>query len=348
MNVIKHLATACLLLLPFSSVAKDDQWLTNMDQAQEAAKAEGKDIFMFYTGSDWCYWCIVLEGEVLTKPAFLEYARDNLILVELDFPADEEAISEQQWAHNERWREKYPPKGYPTVYLTDGDVKRYAQTGYRRGGEQAYVEHLQQLKQNAGIVADAMAKADAATDLQRAQYLDKALSAEGGFLEDRKRLNSEVYELSAANAQLRRKYRDVVGNDDIEVKLSAVLASREDNEKTYQALYSLWQEYQDLRSGDSFGMLLSQLGIYGGYVGKREWVYGFYEGIVNDDSYAMSIRQAMGQLIAQKIAEAEGIEKGMAYFDVMSAMNPDVDSRPDRARFLAHLENLKERGIIEQ
>ena len=41
---------------------------------------------MDFTGSDWCPWCIKLDKDIFSKPEFADYAKTNLVLVQLDFP----------------------------------------------------------------------------------------------------------------------------------------------------------------------------------------------------------------------------------------------------------------------
>jgi protein disulfide-isomerase len=38
--------------------------------------------------SDWCGWCIRLDKEVFSQPEFVDYAKENVVLVKLDFPRD--------------------------------------------------------------------------------------------------------------------------------------------------------------------------------------------------------------------------------------------------------------------
>ena len=61
-------------------------WLTDLSVVQAKAKEEGKPILMDFTGSDWCSWCIKLKKEVFSKPAFIDYANEHLILMTVDFP----------------------------------------------------------------------------------------------------------------------------------------------------------------------------------------------------------------------------------------------------------------------
>src|SRR5262245_30005189 len=61
-------------------------WLTDLPAAEAQAKAEGKFVLINFTGSDWCGWCMKLRKEVFLKSEFNDYAKTNLILVEVDFP----------------------------------------------------------------------------------------------------------------------------------------------------------------------------------------------------------------------------------------------------------------------
>ena len=75
---------ACWALM--QAGAEEVQWLTDLPKAQAKAKAENKLIMLDFTGSDWCGWCIKLNKEVFSKPDFAEFARKNLVAVEVDFP----------------------------------------------------------------------------------------------------------------------------------------------------------------------------------------------------------------------------------------------------------------------
>lgn len=48
--------------------------MTDFEAAKATAQAEGKPLFLYFTGSDWCVWCIRLEEEVFSREAFVNYA----------------------------------------------------------------------------------------------------------------------------------------------------------------------------------------------------------------------------------------------------------------------------------
>lgn len=119
-------------------------WLTDLSVVQAKAKEEGKPILMDFTGSDWCSWCIKLKKEVFSKPAFIDYANEHLILMTVDFPnrkQQEESLKDQ----NNTLMDAYNVKGFPTIILVDAEGKVLGETGYRRGGPESYVDHLKSL-----------------------------------------------------------------------------------------------------------------------------------------------------------------------------------------------------------
>lgn len=126
--------------------AEELNWLTDVPKAQAQAKAEKKLVMLDFTGSDWCGWCIKLHNEVFSKPEFSEYAKKNLVLVEVDFPR-KKAQTEQLKKANEALQEKYKIEGYPTIIVLDENGKKVGELGYQPGGPKAFIAELDKLKQ---------------------------------------------------------------------------------------------------------------------------------------------------------------------------------------------------------
>ena len=83
----KLLITLLGILTMSSSILAAEGWITDYTQGVEEAKKSNKNMMVLFTGSDWCIWCKRLHSEILVKDEFTNFAKDNLILVELDFPA---------------------------------------------------------------------------------------------------------------------------------------------------------------------------------------------------------------------------------------------------------------------
>ncbi|CAA6676573.1 MULTISPECIES: thioredoxin family protein [unclassified Lentimonas] len=143
----KLLSLLCVTFLGLAATAfASDGWMTDFDAAKAKAKAEDKPMLLDFTGSDWCGWCIKLDKEVFGEAAFKEYASSELVLVELDFPRGKEQSAELK-AQNEKLAKQYGIRGFPTILVLSPDGELIEQTGYQRGGAEAYVEHIK------GIVA---------------------------------------------------------------------------------------------------------------------------------------------------------------------------------------------------
>ena len=119
-------------------------WIENFDLASKQAKAENKYMLLDFTGSDWCGWCITLNNEVFSKDSFQSYAKDNLVLVELDFPQTKKQSDEIK-KQNNALAQKYGIRGFPTILILNSEGELVAQTGYRRGGPDAYVAYLKEV-----------------------------------------------------------------------------------------------------------------------------------------------------------------------------------------------------------
>ena len=124
--------------------AEELKWTTDLPKAQAQAKAEKKLVLMDFTGSDWCGWCIKLHKEVFSQQEFADYAKKNLVLVEVDFPRAKEQSAALKKA-NQALQEKYKIEGFPTIIVLDGEGKKLGELGYEPGPKQ-FLDKLEKLK----------------------------------------------------------------------------------------------------------------------------------------------------------------------------------------------------------
>jgi len=118
----------CTSLLTLNALAGKTGWDDNYEKALTEAKADGKLVLLDFTGSDWCGWCIKLDDEVFTKSDFKKFAKDHLVLVELDYPRSKrqtKKLTEQ----NAALKEKFAVRGYPTLIVVDAEGKEQARWG---------------------------------------------------------------------------------------------------------------------------------------------------------------------------------------------------------------------------
>ncbi|MFC1745631.1 thioredoxin family protein [Candidatus Riflebacteria bacterium] len=116
-------------------------WTQIYAEAALKAKEQNKVLFVYFSGSDWCYWCKKLHTEVLTQKAFTDFAGENFVLLLCDFPKKTE-LPPHIKKQNKALAKKYNVKGVPTIILLDSTEKMLGRTGYREGGAETYIEHL--------------------------------------------------------------------------------------------------------------------------------------------------------------------------------------------------------------
>jgi protein disulfide-isomerase len=136
---------ALFIVGAFASQAQELKWYTDVKEAITVSNKENKPMLMFFTGSDWCGWCIRLQNEVLKTTEFQKWATDNVILVELDYPRRTPQTPEIKNQNNEL-QQAFGIQGFPTVFFTsaeskDGKInfKGLGQTGYVAGGPSAWL-----------------------------------------------------------------------------------------------------------------------------------------------------------------------------------------------------------------
>jgi len=142
-NFISLLIAIGLTLISITASA-ESSWVTDYKKAQEDAKAGKKLMFLEFTGSDWCGWCMKLDKEVFSTPEFQNYASRNLILVKLDFPRrrpQTEALKKQ----NEQLAQKYGIQGFPTIIVLNGQGEKVGELGYMEGGPSPFLAKLETL-----------------------------------------------------------------------------------------------------------------------------------------------------------------------------------------------------------
>jgi protein disulfide-isomerase len=137
-------AASVLISAPFASA--ESGWLTDYKKAQEEAKAGNKFLLLDFTGSDWCGWCKKFDKEVLLQPEFKDFARDNLVVVELDFPRGKPQTPELK-KQNRELAMQYEIVGFPTIVILSADgQKLWRYDGYFPDGPTAFIAQLQKLR----------------------------------------------------------------------------------------------------------------------------------------------------------------------------------------------------------
>ena len=144
MKKIAALLIVCCAALQLRAAALD--WTTDAQAALAKASAENKLVLLDFTGSDWCGWCIKFKKEALDTQEFQDFAANNLVLVEVDFPRRKAQSADVKKA-NKALAEKYNVSGYPTFVVLNKDGKEIGrQDGYEPGGAKAFIDKINGFK----------------------------------------------------------------------------------------------------------------------------------------------------------------------------------------------------------
>ena len=119
--------------------AKNDGWLVLIDEAYAESEKTGKPILANFTGSDWCGWCKRLDKSVFHHKEFQDWADDNVVLLELDFPRRfkvPQFIQEQ----NANLQRAFQVRGFPTLWLFELEKDDAGQFNVNALGKTGYTK----------------------------------------------------------------------------------------------------------------------------------------------------------------------------------------------------------------
>tara|TARA_Y100000385_G_scaffold79583_1_gene81086 strand:- start:1274 stop:1741 length:468 start_codon:yes stop_codon:yes gene_type:complete len=121
-------------------------WHTDLNKAVNISITDKKPIMLFFTGSDWCGWCMRLKKEVFNFPEFEIWSRDNVVLVELDFPR-RKTIDPKILNQNRELARMFGVSGYPTIWFVNPqrldsnklNFIKLGKLGYLAGGTNKWI-----------------------------------------------------------------------------------------------------------------------------------------------------------------------------------------------------------------
>lgn len=139
------------LFLGFSQAQETTlYWEADINKAITESIEKDKKVLIFFTGSDWCGWCIKLQKEVFQKEEFINWSKDY-ILVELDFPRKKQ-VDQETLQRNYQIQQIFQVQGYPAVFVVKPEKKEdgkinlnaLARTGYVAGGPEKWIVSVEQ------------------------------------------------------------------------------------------------------------------------------------------------------------------------------------------------------------
>ncbi len=247
------LTLSCVLLC-----AEKIVWHSSLEEAQQIAEVENKNLFLYFTGSDWCPWCKKMRTEILENEAFEKIASSLFVFVLVDFPKHNYLSSSEQ-AQNENLRQQYAVEGFPMVVLVDNNLEFISILGYLPTTGTKYAKHLKRLLseyKNESFSYDI----DKLSEEERQKIYQKARSL-GSVIEDYKQAPLTLSEDPFAHLQ---EYNLLLNDFNEEVLSSAGACLKE-------ALSSFLKKRQTEKSEKAISPLIEYIRNFGGKDKNHVW-----------------------------------------------------------------------------
>lgn len=286
------------------------RWETDFAAARKQAAAGKRDLFLSFTGSDWCGFCIALREQVLVKQAFLRGAGEHFVLVELDYPRHA-SLPRELAAQNARMRVEFGIEGFPTLLLADCDGRVYGRIPSQPGitPEQlvAQMNALRGLREKRDLL---IGEADALQGLKRAEKLHEAMELLDARIVERFHgaTVDEIIALDEKDTLKRRENREFAGTlHALEQEIDAL--ERRGDLGAIAAAIDAAIEVGQLKGERRQRVLLLKLGLHGG--DQLEEALALLDTIIDikADSAAgreaAEIRMRVAQLSQQRRAAAQ-------------------------------------------
>ncbi|MDH7446777.1 thioredoxin family protein [Aquimarina sp. 2201CG14-23] len=114
---MKKVVLFLLLILTTVIYSQEDElhWLTDFETAKQVSEDTKKPILMYFTGSDWCAPCIMLQEDFFYTEKFKQQSQ-HIVLLKVDIPRRTDIISEEQLKANKKLLGKYNKQGgFPNI-----------------------------------------------------------------------------------------------------------------------------------------------------------------------------------------------------------------------------------------
>lgn len=120
-------------------------WLDNWKVAQALAVQQQKDLLISFVSSDGSEFSKKMEDEIYSQPEFKNYAKNNLILLKIDFPFSPDLQAKQSKdlkEQNNMLADMFGVRGYPTVVVRNPKGQKILDGKYMKGGAPVFVQEL--------------------------------------------------------------------------------------------------------------------------------------------------------------------------------------------------------------
>ena len=138
---IAYLLLFCLAVNAQTSIEEPFKPSSTFEAAKREASKNNKQVFIYFSGSDWCKPCIQFRDNIINTPEFTKFSAEHFIVLQADFPRlKKNKLSPDQYKNNEALAELYNRQGvFPWVVITDSTGNVILQTGYDKNSPEAFI-----------------------------------------------------------------------------------------------------------------------------------------------------------------------------------------------------------------
>ena len=123
----KVILSLTMFLFVFSVVFSQEEtenhitlnWEPTFKKALKRSKKEKKPILIYFTGSDWCSPCKILDKKLFHTEKFKKIADRDLILYEADNPRNKDLVTPEKLEITHKLKATYNVKGFPTLVFVN-------------------------------------------------------------------------------------------------------------------------------------------------------------------------------------------------------------------------------------
>ena len=118
-------------------------WTEDIEAAFSAAAKSKKPVFVDFTGSDWCYWCILADKNIFSTKQWARFA-PKMVCLKVDFPKEGRPDAETM---AKRWKlaKEFNVRGYPTFVLVSPERKEIARFSAGRKSADEFIDEMKKV-----------------------------------------------------------------------------------------------------------------------------------------------------------------------------------------------------------
>jgi thioredoxin-related protein len=102
-------------------------WISSYKEALKKSKLEKKPVLIYFTGSDWCGPCKILDDQLFHTDKFKSLSDKDLVLLEVDIPRRKDLLDPEKMSENLYLKAKYKVKSFPTLMVVNHRGKKIAE-----------------------------------------------------------------------------------------------------------------------------------------------------------------------------------------------------------------------------